>query len=188
MNRPHPICFAFLFTVIYFQKLQSLCLAIFTYEIVWCINLYSIIQEGDGYFFCLEDRALLCRKCDVAIHTVNSLVSSHQRFLLTGVKIGLETSSDLVSSSSVKSLPCEKIPESLSLPKSTNTQYNKVLREDFSYPKLTYGGGSPAEVIQQWQFDEFFGLTDPNQNYDYINNTSSNKVKHMNFLYRFKMQ
>ncbi|KAL7598616.1 hypothetical protein Lser_V15G25031 [Lactuca serriola] len=135
----------------------------------------DICQEGDGYFFCLEDRALLCRKCDVAIHTVNSLVSSHQRFLLTGVKIGLETSSDLVSSSSVKSLPCEKIPESLSLPKSTNTQHNKVLREDFSYPKLTYGGGSPAEVIQQWQFDEFFGLTDPNQNYDYINNTSSNK-------------
>ncbi|KAL0311358.1 UNVERIFIED_CONTAM: B-box zinc finger protein 22 [Sesamum angustifolium] len=40
----------------------------------------DICQETVGYFFCLEDRALLCRKCDVAIHTANSLVSGHQRF------------------------------------------------------------------------------------------------------------
>ncbi|CAI9303839.1 unnamed protein product [Lactuca saligna] len=46
----------------------------------------DICQEAVGYFFCLEDRALLCRKCDIAIHKVNTLVSSHQRFLLTGVK------------------------------------------------------------------------------------------------------
>ena len=48
------------------------------------------LQETIDYFFCLQDRALLCRKCDVAIHTANSFVSSHQRFLLTGVKVGLE--------------------------------------------------------------------------------------------------
>uniref|UniRef100_A0ACD5ZTB3 Uncharacterized protein n=1 Tax=Avena sativa TaxID=4498 RepID=A0ACD5ZTB3_AVESA len=50
----------------------------------------DICQEASGYFFCLEDRALLCRDCDVAIHTVNSFVSAHQRFLLTGVQVGLE--------------------------------------------------------------------------------------------------
>ena len=43
-----------------------------------------------GYFFCLEDRALLCRNCDVSIHTANACVSDHQRFLLTGVRVGLE--------------------------------------------------------------------------------------------------
>jgi len=48
------------------------------------------LQEASGYFFCLEDRALLCRDCDVAIHTVNSFVSVHQRFLLTGVQVGLD--------------------------------------------------------------------------------------------------
>jgi hypothetical protein len=48
------------------------------------------LQEASGYFFCLEDRALLCRDCDVAIHTVNSFVSAHQRFLLTGVQVGLD--------------------------------------------------------------------------------------------------
>ncbi|KAL4589007.1 hypothetical protein LXL04_001908 [Taraxacum kok-saghyz] len=137
----------------------------------------DICQESDGYFFCLEDRALLCRKCDVAIHTVNSAVSSHQRFLLTGVKMGHETS-DLVSSSSVKFPPYEKTPqtpESICLPTcvpmSTNTQYDKVLPGDFSSPKLSYGGGS-TDSIQQWQFDDFFGLTDINQNYNYLDDSS----------------
>ncbi|KAK8504744.1 hypothetical protein V6N12_046993 [Hibiscus sabdariffa] len=45
-------------------------------------------------------RALLCRKCDIAIHTTNPYVSSHQRFVLTGVKVGLEISTDYVGSSS----------------------------------------------------------------------------------------
>ncbi|KAI3716213.1 hypothetical protein L6452_23392 [Arctium lappa] len=142
----------------------------------------DICQETDGYFFCLEDRALLCRKCDVAIHSLNDLVSAHQRFLLTGVKIGVETA-DLVASSSVKSLSPEKIPEAAeslclpsSVPMSTNSQYDKVLPThaagsgDFGSPKSPFGGGSS---IQQWQFDEFFGLSDFNQNYNHVDNGSS---------------
>ncbi|KAI3789523.1 hypothetical protein L2E82_02322 [Cichorium intybus] len=131
----------------------------------------DICQDTDGYFFCLEDRALLCRKCDVAIHTVNHHVSSHQRFLLTGVKVGLE---------SMKSLPCEEIPDATqslclpsTVPKTTNTQSHKVLPGDFSPPKLSYGGGSSTESIQQWQFDEFFGSTDLNPMYNYTDNDSS---------------
>lgn len=45
-------------------------------------------QEKTGYFFCLEDRALLCRSCDVAVHTTSPYVSTHRRFLITGVRIG----------------------------------------------------------------------------------------------------
>jgi hypothetical protein len=48
------------------------------------------VQESDAYFFCLEDRALLCRSCDVAVHTANAFVSAHRRFLLTGVQVGQE--------------------------------------------------------------------------------------------------
>ncbi|THU49978.1 hypothetical protein C4D60_Mb06t15250 [Musa balbisiana] len=44
----------------------------------------DICQEASGFFFCLEDRALLCRSCDLAIHTANPYVSAHQRFLVTG--------------------------------------------------------------------------------------------------------
>ncbi|CAA7033237.1 unnamed protein product [Microthlaspi erraticum] len=45
--------------------------------------LCDICQERKGYFFCLEDRALLCDDCDGAIHVCNS----HQRFLLSGVQV-----------------------------------------------------------------------------------------------------
>ncbi|RCV15948.1 hypothetical protein SETIT_3G097900v2 [Setaria italica] len=49
----------------------------------------DICQEKTGYFFCLEDRALLCRPCDVAVHTAGGAhVASHRRFLITGVRIG----------------------------------------------------------------------------------------------------
>ncbi|XP_052154610.1 B-box zinc finger protein 22-like [Oryza glaberrima] len=50
----------------------------------------DICQESHAYFFCLEDRALLCRSCDVAVHTANAFVSAHRRFLLTGVQVGQE--------------------------------------------------------------------------------------------------
>lgn len=50
----------------------------------------DICQEAHAYFFCVEDRALLCRACDVAVHTANAFVSAHRRFLLTGVQVGLE--------------------------------------------------------------------------------------------------
>ncbi|KAF0888628.1 hypothetical protein E2562_016093 [Oryza meyeriana var. granulata] len=48
----------------------------------------DICQEKMGYFFCLEDRALLCRSCDVAVHTATPHVAAHRRFLITGVRIG----------------------------------------------------------------------------------------------------
>ncbi|KAJ8510170.1 hypothetical protein OPV22_000604 [Ensete ventricosum] len=50
----------------------------------------DICQEKAGYFFCLEDRALLCRQCDVVIHTASPYVSSHQRFLITGLQVALQ--------------------------------------------------------------------------------------------------
>ncbi|GAB4849303.1 hypothetical protein Ancab_004103 [Ancistrocladus abbreviatus] len=71
----------------------------------------DICQEMVGYFFCLEDRALLCRNCDVAIHTVNPHVSAHQRFLLTGVKVGLEPTEPGSTSSTGKPLSGEKVLE-----------------------------------------------------------------------------
>ncbi|GJZ19781.1 reverse transcriptase domain-containing protein [Tanacetum coccineum] len=140
-----------------------------------------MMQETDGYFFCLDNRALLCRKCDLAFHKVNSLVSSHQWFLLTGVKKGLETT-DVISTSTVKSILFEKIAEaaeSLCVSVSENNHDNNVLPVqtaevcDFAPPNLPFGGGSSADSIQQWQFDDFFGLTDLNQDYNYFDSDSS---------------
>ncbi|XP_019152358.1 PREDICTED: B-box zinc finger protein 20-like [Ipomoea nil] len=63
--------------------------------------LCDICQERNGFFFCQQDRAILCRECDVPIHKANEHTQKHNRFLLTGVK--LSTTSAVYSSSSSSS-------------------------------------------------------------------------------------
>ncbi|KAE8662598.1 B-box zinc finger protein 22 [Hibiscus syriacus] len=146
----------------------------------------DICQETSGFFFCLQDRALLCRKCDIAIHTANPYVSGHQRFLLTGVKVGLETTTDPVGSSSNVKSPCNgKITETKSnstskirAPMTITSEYNLVLPStvgvESSVPtKVSYGGGSTAGIIQPWQMDDLLGLPDFNQSFSYMDNELS---------------
>jgi len=47
----------------------------------------DICQEKRGFLFCKEDRAILCRECDVRVHTTSELTRRHSRFLLTGVRV-----------------------------------------------------------------------------------------------------
>ncbi|KAK9066644.1 hypothetical protein SSX86_013967 [Deinandra increscens subsp. villosa] len=49
--------------------------------------LCDICQEGKALLFCQQDRAILCKDCDVAIHKVNEHTMNHCRFLITGVKL-----------------------------------------------------------------------------------------------------
>ncbi|KAK7312308.1 hypothetical protein VNO77_36077 [Canavalia gladiata] len=63
--------------------------------------LCDICHERRAYLFCKEDRAILCRECDLSTHGVNEHTKKHNRFLLTGVKIGASFSSS--SSSDPKS-------------------------------------------------------------------------------------
>ncbi|CAK9134168.1 unnamed protein product [Ilex paraguariensis] len=150
------------------------------------IRYCRIIQEAVGYFFCLEDRALFCRKCDITIHGANSYVSAHQRFLLTGVKVGLEPTEPGASTSPGKSHSGEKMlePEARTVSgrvssMSSAVPYNKVLPVqvggvgDFIPTKLPFAGGSGAGSIPLWQLDENFGLTDFNQNFGYMDAGSS---------------
>lgn len=150
-----------------------------------CIYELSL-QETVGYFFCLEDRAILCRKCDVAIHTTNAYVSAHQRFLFTGVKVGLEPTDPGVSSSSGKSLSSEKMSEIELYSSSRNgcpvplaAKCNKILPVqfgDFEPTKSSFAGGSTTGSTQHWYLDDFFGLTEPNQSYGYMDNSSSKVI------------
>lgn len=48
--------------------------------------------------FCQQDRAILCRECDVPIHSANEHTQKHSRFLFTGVKLSA-TSAVYTSSS-----------------------------------------------------------------------------------------
>ncbi|CAL9121350.1 unnamed protein product [Musa textilis] len=135
----------------------------------------DICQEASGYFFCLEDRALLCRKCDLSIHTANSYVSAHQRFLLTGVRVGLESAESvpvanqqLHAAGKAVSSPSKQLPGSHRLMSSTETNA-------FSSSQIARVGGSVASMAAasgfnmsgsapDWPFDEFFGFPDINQN------------------------
>uniref|UniRef100_A0A7N0V8U2 B box-type domain-containing protein n=1 Tax=Kalanchoe fedtschenkoi TaxID=63787 RepID=A0A7N0V8U2_KALFE len=144
----------------------------------------DICQEAVGYFFCLEDRALLCRSCDVLIHTSNNMVSLHQRFLLTGVKVGLESAGVSQSSPAVKSTSGQKTLQNegheafkMKLPKSVPNSCSKVLATKVGGDAETklaeppYSGGSSGGAISNWM-DDFFGLDDVDQNYAYMDEAS----------------
>ncbi|GFP91014.1 B-box zinc finger protein 20 [Phtheirospermum japonicum] len=62
--------------------------------------LCDIYQERQVLLFCQEDRALLCRECDVPTHKANKLTKKHNRFLLTGVKLSTAASSYQAGTSS----------------------------------------------------------------------------------------
>jgi hypothetical protein len=49
----------------------------------------DICQVNPVYAVCHEDRAFLCRECDVSIHSANEHVAKHRRFLMSGVQVEL---------------------------------------------------------------------------------------------------
>ncbi|KAF4375454.1 hypothetical protein F8388_024113 [Cannabis sativa] len=55
--------------------------------------LCDICQERRAFLFCQEDRAILCRECDIPIHKANEHTQKHHRFLLTGAKLSPLSSS-----------------------------------------------------------------------------------------------
>ncbi|KAF5745425.1 B-box zinc finger protein 20-like [Tripterygium wilfordii] len=62
--------------------------------------LCDICQERRAYLFCQEDRAILCRECDLPIHKANEHTQKHNRFLITGVKLSASSSSSSYITSS----------------------------------------------------------------------------------------
>ncbi|XP_073021370.1 B-box zinc finger protein 21-like [Primulina eburnea] len=65
------------------------------------VPLCDICQERRAFLFCQQDRAILCKECDISIHKANELTQKHTRFLLTGVKLSATSTlySDSPSSS-----------------------------------------------------------------------------------------
>lgn len=54
----------------------------------------DICQEDSAVMFCAEDRALICRRCDLMIHTANEFTKVHHRYILSGVVAGLQVLDD----------------------------------------------------------------------------------------------
>lgn len=74
--------------------------------------LCDVCQERRAFLFCQQDRAILCRECDLPIHTANEHTQKHSRFLLTGVKLST-TSEVYTSAASSASLSngCDFVPD-----------------------------------------------------------------------------
>ncbi|XP_051139633.1 B-box zinc finger protein 21-like [Andrographis paniculata] len=70
--------------------------------------LCDICQERKAFMFCRQDRAILCRDCDLSIHRANKHTQNHTRFLLTGMK--LSANSSLYSSSPAITAAAEPSP------------------------------------------------------------------------------
>lgn len=147
----------------------------------------DICQEFSGYFFCLEDRAILCRNCDVAVHTANPCVSTHQRFLFTSVRVGLESTESVPSvpkeqSCATKGVPMTspKQPKSSSVALSYYEDMNdflpsiEIVKDRSMGPLRTIFGGAPMdERITEYPLEEFFRFSDFNQSYGFTDNGSS---------------
>lgn len=99
--------------------------------------LCDICQERGAFLFCQQDRAILCRECDVSIHKVNEHTQKHNRFLLTGVKIS--ENSSLYSSS-----------ESPSATSSTTNQDSATnLNKSQTCTKVSVSGSVSSPVPQE---------------------------------------
>ncbi|KAG0504037.1 hypothetical protein HPP92_004109 [Vanilla planifolia] len=131
----------------------------------------DICQEKFGYFFCLEDRALLCRHCDVSIHSSSSLASHHQRFLIAGVRISLHHPAGTGDSSS--SLVADGLSNcSGSLARSDDRSASLGSNDSKKFLKaLARLGGEKGESLRsKWpwkelfkgsEFDYSYGISDP---------------------------
>nr|DAD46921.1 TPA_asm: hypothetical protein HUJ06_016858 [Nelumbo nucifera] len=72
----------------------------------------DVCQERRAFLFCQEDRAILCRECDLPIHTANEQTKKHNRFLLTGVKLSPSSSLYSTTNSSINDV-CDSVKDKL---------------------------------------------------------------------------
>ncbi|XP_039119494.1 B-box zinc finger protein 20-like isoform X2 [Dioscorea cayenensis subsp. rotundata] len=84
--------------------------------------LCDICQDKKAFIFCQQDRAIICRDCDAAIHTNNHLTENHSRFFLTGVRISSSPAPNSSSSSSSSDQP-EKHTNATSTSSSSFSDY-----------------------------------------------------------------
>lgn len=132
-------------------------------------NFIVFFQERRALLFCQEDRAILCRECDVPIHRSNEHTQKHNRFLLTGVKLSASSSSNQASSSS--SALSTDMKSSRSSAKRQNCPPSSLLTAERSLPLGAYqdenhtsDAGSIStssiseylmETLPGWHVDEF---------------------------------
>nr|AXY87611.1 B-box zinc finger protein-like protein [Cymbidium goeringii] len=123
----------------------------------------DICQEKAGYFFCLEDRALLCRHCDLTIHTASPFVSQHQRFLITGVRVAHQHSLANNNSSSNSSSRSSEAPKQLSHNSGGSVGNSSNRPRSVASTALRVEKTEDFKPHWPWNeiFDQCYGLSEP---------------------------
>ncbi|KAL3635040.1 hypothetical protein CASFOL_022094 [Castilleja foliolosa] len=144
------------------SKHQRLILNCLTNKLPAC----DICQEKTAFIFCVEDRALFCKDCDLPIHAANTRSANHQRFLATGIKVGL--SSDCKTESGVKNNVVDpKPPKSMSSQpiglKTTPQHDSGITSSSWGVDDLLhFSDYDSSSKKEQLEFNELEWLTDIN--------------------------
>ncbi|KAM3304592.1 B-box zinc finger protein 21 [Capsicum chacoense] len=143
------------------------------------VPLCDICQERRAFLFCQQDRAILCRECDVSIHKANEHTQKHNRFLLTGVKISTNSSlytsseSPSVTSSTTnqdsatnvnKSQTCNKKPLPLPVSVSGSVSSSIIAQEVSAAANIGENGYTSSiseylEMLPGWHVEEFLNCS-----------------------------
>ncbi|XP_015570812.1 B-box zinc finger protein 20 isoform X2 [Ricinus communis] len=120
--------------------------------------LCDICQERRAFLFCQEDRAILCRECDIPIHKANEHTKKHNRFLLTGIKLSNSSSLYPTSSSSNSSCDSKKITTSNKKSLQQQPYVNNINTPSFSNEMLSSSSveraSSPSSTAAYNNFDD----------------------------------
>ncbi|XP_064955915.1 B-box zinc finger protein 22 isoform X2 [Musa acuminata AAA Group] len=121
----------------------------------------DVCKEKAGFFFCLEDRALLCRQCDATMHAAKPCGSSHQRFLITGVRVD-----DVIDSSSSSSGGRCKANSSggsgIQSPSgSLASTPTAAVGERLPGDPMGHDGWSWSELLDGVELERWYGIPDP---------------------------
>ncbi|KAJ8442593.1 hypothetical protein Cgig2_026535 [Carnegiea gigantea] len=135
--------------------------------------LCDICQEKRAYVFCQQDRAILCRDCEVPLHTANEHTQKHNRFLLTGIKLSAISTDNGNNNPSIKN-GGDPVPDfkPAKKPTSVSSEISHVSSNinGESTPAVSSGnsqqlgcGGSTSsiseyliEMLPGWHFEDFF--------------------------------
>ncbi|XP_042501147.1 B-box zinc finger protein 20-like [Macadamia integrifolia] len=110
----------------------------------------DICQERRGFLFCREDRAILCRDCDLPIHTANEYTTKHQRFILTGVKLSSFPSSSPTTTTACLSSngSCDATASAKMNPSQSQLPMKKKKPNSVSDPVPLIAQNNTSEVVE----------------------------------------
>ena len=148
------------------------------------LALSSTLQVNPVYVVCHEDRAFLCRSCDISIHSANAHVAKHQRFLMTGVSLELEAvgaaakEGEVAETPVVAQAPTAKKAKGIKRKMEHQFQAPSASSEDGLVPSM---GGAEAAADPMASEEEFNSFVQ-----DFLGNTKEGKDGNMaDFLDNF---